>query len=103
MKFCFSFSNLLFVAFPLSTENVKMPAAAKSKNLARKKNVWRYQIFAISQRKFADDITSVYLAVKITKLKVCRERKERKKEEKVKEEYPSLEAFNSFYLRNVFL
>ena len=79
-----------------------MPAAAKSKNLARKKkknvwqekkisgkkkekkNVWRYQIFAISQRKFADDITSVYLplAVKITKLKVCRERKKERKKRK---------------------
>jgi hypothetical protein len=61
-----------------------MPAAAKSKNLARKKNVWRYQIFAISQRKFADDITSVYLplAVKITKLKACSERKKEKKKER---------------------
>ena len=51
----------------------------------KKKNVWRYQIFAISQRKFADDITSVYLplAVKITKLKVCSERKKEKKKREI--------------------
>ena len=75
-------------------------AAAKSQNLSkRKKNVekgkkCRYQIFAISQTKFADDITSVYLpqAVKITKLKAGKDGKketfkweEEKKERNIQE------------------